>query len=180
MKDADDGEDSDADLMKRLITDSKKYDNKDEEDDDEASDVDEEEGEQEIEEDEESSGEEDEQMKAQSESEDSEAEKKPKNMSGKQALKKQIADEKKTRAKEADMRAEDGEGKQNFDINDYERLLQADKDSSYLWIQYMSFILDKLDIEAARRIAQRAVKCVSMTNEAEKLNIWVAYMNMES
>jgi len=44
----------------------------------------------------------------------------------------------------------------------------------------MSFILDKLDIEAARRIAQRAVKVVSMTNEAEKLNIWVAFMNMES
>jgi len=44
----------------------------------------------------------------------------------------------------------------------------------------MSFILDKLDIEAARRIVNRAVKSVSMTNEAEKLNIWVAYMNMES
>lgn len=44
----------------------------------------------------------------------------------------------------------------------------------------MAMILDKLDIEAARRIAQRAVKSVSMSNDADKLNIWIAYMNMES
>jgi len=44
----------------------------------------------------------------------------------------------------------------------------------------MAFVLDKLDIEAARRVAERAVKSVSMTNEADKLNIWIAFMNMES
>jgi len=44
----------------------------------------------------------------------------------------------------------------------------------------MAMILDKLDIDAARRIAQRAVKSVSMSNDADKLNIWIAYMNMES
>ena len=44
----------------------------------------------------------------------------------------------------------------------------------------MAMILDKLDIDAARRIAQRAVKSVSMSNDADKLNIWIAFMNMES
>jgi rRNA biogenesis protein RRP5 len=44
----------------------------------------------------------------------------------------------------------------------------------------MAFILEKLDMEAARRVAKRAVKSVSIGNEADKLNIWIAYMNMES
>ena len=65
-------------------------------------------------------------------------------------------------------------------INDYERLLVADKDQSYLWIQYMAFMLDKLDAEAARKIAERAVKSVNMTAEEDKLNIWIAYMNLEN
>ena len=65
-------------------------------------------------------------------------------------------------------------------VNDFERMLVADKDQSYLWIQYMAFMLDKLDMEAARRVAQRAIKSVSMTAEDEKLNVWIAYMNLES
>ncbi len=49
-----------------------------------------------------------------------------------------------------------------------------------MWIQYMAFILDNLGMEAARRIAERAVKSVSMTSEEDKFNIWVAYMNLEN
>ena len=41
-------------------------------------------------------------------------------------------------------------------------------------------MLDKLDIEAARRVAERAIKSVSMTAEDEKLNVWIAFMNLES
>ena len=44
----------------------------------------------------------------------------------------------------------------------------------------MAFMLDKLDIEAARRVAERAIKSVSMTAEDEKLNVWIAFMNLES
>jgi rRNA biogenesis protein RRP5 len=44
----------------------------------------------------------------------------------------------------------------------------------------MAFLLDKLGIESARRIAERAVKSVSISNEEDKLNIWVAYMNLEN
>lgn len=65
-------------------------------------------------------------------------------------------------------------------VNDFERMLVSDYDQSYLWIQYMAFMLENLDAEAARRIAERAVKQVSMTAEDDKLNIWIAYMNLES
>ena len=44
----------------------------------------------------------------------------------------------------------------------------------------MAFMLDKLDVEAARRVAERAVKAVSMTAEDEKLNIWIGFMNLEN
>jgi rRNA biogenesis protein RRP5 len=41
-------------------------------------------------------------------------------------------------------------------------------------------MLDNLGVDAARRIAERAVKRVSISNEDDKLNIWVAYMNLEN
>lgn len=44
----------------------------------------------------------------------------------------------------------------------------------------MAFMLDKVDIKAARNVAERAVKAISMTAERDKLNMWIAYMNLES
>lgn len=41
-------------------------------------------------------------------------------------------------------------------------------------------MLENLDAEAARRVTERAVKAVSMTAEDDKLNLWIAYMNLES
>jgi hypothetical protein len=58
--------------------------------------------------------------------------------------------------------------------------LVADQDQSYLWIQYIAFMLDKLDANAARRVAERAVAAVSITAEADKLNLWIAFMNLEA
>ena len=76
------------------------------------------------------------------------------------------------------MRSKDGVAPKT--VNDFERMLVSDYDQSYLWIQYMAYMLENLDAEAARRVAERAVKQVSMTAEDEKLNLWIAYMNLES
>ena len=76
------------------------------------------------------------------------------------------------------MRSKDGAMPKS--VNDFERMLVSDYDQSYLWIQYMAFMLENLDAEAARRISERAVKAVSMTAEDDKLNLWIAYMNLES
>jgi rRNA biogenesis protein RRP5 len=86
--------------------------------------------------------------------------------------------EKTIRAKEAEMRSSDGAAPKS--VNDFERLLVADYDQSYMWIQYMAFMLENLDAEAARRVAERAVNKISMTAEDDKLNLWIAYMNLES
>lgn len=66
------------------------------------------------------------------------------------------------------------------DIDDFEKLLISNQDQSYVWIQYMAFMIDKLGMESARKVAERAVMSVSISNEEDKFNIWVAYMNLEN
>jgi rRNA biogenesis protein RRP5 len=41
-------------------------------------------------------------------------------------------------------------------------------------------MLQNLDAKAGRRVAERAVKSVSMSNELDKFNLWVAYLNLEN
>ncbi|GMM31738.1 Rrp5 protein [Martiniozyma asiatica (nom. inval.)] len=65
-------------------------------------------------------------------------------------------------------------------IADFERLLIGNPDSSILWIQYMSFQLQLSEIEKAREIAERALKTINYRDEQEKLNIWVALLNLEN
>lgn len=66
--------------------------------------------------------------------------------------------------------------------DDYERLLLSEPDSSLLWLQYMAFHLDLGEIDTARQIGQRALKSISPIgqSESEKLNIWIALLNLEN
>lgn len=63
---------------------------------------------------------------------------------------------------------------------DYERLLLGQPDSSDLWIRYMAFQVQVSEPARAREIAERALKTINIREEAEKLNVWVAYLNLES
>ncbi|KAE9051353.1 hypothetical protein PR001_g1533 [Phytophthora rubi] len=63
--------------------------------------------------------------------------------------------------------------------SDYERLLAVSPQSSYLWIQYMAFHISLTEVDLARDVAVRATSAVSFRDEKEKLNVWVAYMNLE-
>ncbi|KAK9897002.1 hypothetical protein P389DRAFT_52084 [Cystobasidium minutum MCA 4210] len=64
--------------------------------------------------------------------------------------------------------------------SDFDRLLLASPNSSLLWIQYMSYYLQLGDIEQARSISQRALKTINYREEEERLNIWIASLNLES
>jgi rRNA biogenesis protein RRP5 len=95
----------------------------------------------------------------------------------KRSLKERLKEEKDIRSQEARLR----EGKsQPQDMDDYERMLVANPDQSYLWIQYVSYMLDNIGVEAGRKVVERAIKAVSVSNDQDKLNIWTAYMNLES
>ncbi|XP_072513962.1 protein RRP5 homolog [Salminus brasiliensis] len=62
----------------------------------------------------------------------------------------------------------------------FERLLLSSPDSSLLWLQYMAFHLQATQIEQARAVAERAIKTISFREEQEKLNVWVALLNLEN
>ena len=55
---------------------------------------------------------------------------------------------------------------------DFERLIVADPNNSFLWIKFMAFQLSRTEVEKARVIARRALKTISFRDEQEKLNIW--------
>lgn len=63
---------------------------------------------------------------------------------------------------------------------DFERVLLGSPNSSYLWIQYMSFQLQLSEVDKAREIAQRALKTINFREEQEKLNVWIALLNLEN
>ena len=65
-------------------------------------------------------------------------------------------------------------------ISDFERLLLGQPDSSALWIQYMAFQMQLSELGKARDIAERAIKTINSREETEKLNIWIAYLNLEN
>ncbi|PON46626.1 Polyribonucleotide nucleotidyltransferase [Parasponia andersonii] len=63
---------------------------------------------------------------------------------------------------------------------EFEKLVRGSPNSSFVWIKYMAFTLSMADIEKARSIAERALQTINIREENEKLNIWVAYFNLEN
>lgn len=149
--------------MRRIIQQSKAYKDSDEEGEvsnDEEAESDDEDGEGEMDEEMEEDGEE------------SEEEKVPE----KKGLKHRIAEERKIQEVEKQL----GSAEQPQSLDDFERVLVSNPDQSYVWIQYIAYVLENLDVKAARRVAERAVKSVSISSDQEKLNIWIAYLNLEN
>lgn len=63
---------------------------------------------------------------------------------------------------------------------DFERLLLGSPNSSFLWIQYMSFQLQLSEIDKAREIGRRAISAINFREEQERLNVWIARLNLEN
>ena len=63
---------------------------------------------------------------------------------------------------------------------DFERFLLGSPSSSYLWIKYMAFQLQMTEIEKAREIGDRALKMINFRESQEKMNVWVALLNLEN
>ena len=65
-------------------------------------------------------------------------------------------------------------------VEDFEKLILSDPQNSLYWIQYSAFILDNLGMEACRKIMDRAVHTIDISNLKDKMNLWIAYMNLEN
>lgn len=97
---------------------------------------------------------------------DEDTEEKPKKKSRKSKIKQDLTGDLATREPQS--------------IADYERLLLGEPNSSMLWIQYLAFQLQLSEIEKAREISERALKTIAIREEKEKLNVWIAMLNMEN
>ncbi|XP_064554596.1 protein RRP5 homolog [Drosophila montana] len=64
-------------------------------------------------------------------------------------------------------------------IDQFERLVLAEPNSSKSWIQYMSFLLSNTEFDKARDIARRAIKTIAFRETKELRNIWTALINLE-
>lgn len=63
---------------------------------------------------------------------------------------------------------------------EFQRLLLATPNSSYLWTQYMAHHVRLQEYEAARQVAERALETIGVREHKERLNVWVAYLNVEN
>ncbi|XP_039727234.1 protein RRP5 homolog isoform X2 [Pteropus medius] len=91
-------------------------------------------------------------------------------------LEKQKAEKELSRIEEALMDPK----RQPESADDFDRLVLSSPNSSILWLQYMAFHLQATEIEKARAVAERALKTISFREEQEKLNVWVALLNLEN
>ena len=62
---------------------------------------------------------------------------------------------------------------------EFERLLAASPNSSYIWIKYMALHLNMTEIDKAREVSDRALKSINFREEGERFNVWVARLNLE-
>uniref|UniRef100_A0A8C0I1D8 Protein RRP5 homolog n=2 Tax=Balaenoptera musculus TaxID=9771 RepID=A0A8C0I1D8_BALMU len=116
------------------------------------------------------------------ESSDSEEDEKPEQATQKKKSKKERELEKQKAEKELS-RIEEAlmdPGRQPESADDFDRLVLSSPSSSILWLQYMAFHLQATEIEKARAVAERALKTISFREEQEKLNVWVALLNLEN
>jgi rRNA biogenesis protein RRP5 len=52
--------------------------------------------------------------------------------------------------------------------------------SSLVWVQYMAWHVQACQYAAARAVAARAVERISFREEGERLNVYLAWLNLEN
>ncbi|KAK9872990.1 hypothetical protein WA026_020337 [Henosepilachna vigintioctopunctata] len=70
--------------------------------------------------------------------------------------------------------------KEPDNIEQFERILLAEPNSSALWIKYISHYLALAEFDKARAVGRKALETISMTLEDEKFNIWISLLNLEN
>ena len=72
----------------------------------------------------------------------------------------------------------DKHGRQSVD--DFEKHLLSQPNSSALWIEYMVFQMKLSELDKAREVAERALNTINIREEDEKMNVWIALLNLEN
>ncbi|KAH8247129.1 hypothetical protein KR032_010485 [Drosophila birchii] len=64
-------------------------------------------------------------------------------------------------------------------IDEFERLVISQPNSSISWLKYIAFLLSNTEIEKARDLARRAISTISFRESQELRNMWSALLNIE-
>jgi len=73
----------------------------------------------------------------------------------------------------------DGDSHAPETVDDFERRTIASPNDSSLWVEYAVFQLSMANVEAARAVLERGLRTVVFREEKERLNLWVALINLE-
>ncbi len=79
----------------------------------------------------------------------------------------------------AEQRVLDGEEAEPETAEEFDRLVLAMPNSSLCWIKYMALHMQKKDTEKARQVVKRALEKINVREEAERLNVYMAWLNLE-
>ena len=63
--------------------------------------------------------------------------------------------------------------------SEFEKALMGNPRSSFLWIRYAAFHVSVGAHDEARAVAERALKAIPASDQDEKMNVWVMYLNLE-
>ena len=93
--------------------------------------------------------------------------------------KKRRKDDKERSIREAEKRRLEG-ATAPTSSSEYEQLVMSSPNSSFVWIKYMAFLISLGEVDTARAVAERAIQTINYREEAEKFNVWVAWLNAEN
>jgi hypothetical protein len=64
--------------------------------------------------------------------------------------------------------------------DEFDKLLILQPNNSSLWIKYINYYLQLAEVDKARNVAQQALKTIIYREENERLNVWVALLQLEN
>lgn len=87
-----------------------------------------------------------------------------------------VMSEKQIREKEAELLSY----KKPQSVEEFEKWVAREPNSSYVWIQFMAYMLATGEPEQARAVGRRALERINFRLEDEKMNVWMALLNLEN
>lgn len=79
-----------------------------------------------------------------------------------------------------EQRVLDGEDAEPETVDEFDRLVLASPDSSLCWIKYVAFHMGKQQYDLARAVVKRALEKINFREEAERFNVYMAWLNLEN
>jgi rRNA biogenesis protein RRP5 len=65
-------------------------------------------------------------------------------------------------------------------VEEFEKALLTAGNSSFVWIKWLAWHVSRSEVEKARAVAEKALATIHYREDAERQNVWLAYLNLEN